>query len=193
MRAVTASQFGKSPAVTEIMTPSAGPGQVLIRLVAAGVNPMIGASGTYAEYVAVTAEAPLARIPEGVDLVVATSRLRCTFALSPVHPQPAHDRRTALEELPITVRLPRHRAQQARPATRWTNRVTLRFDLGGRGVAPGLDWSDDHSVRHDFLLCGSAGLLFARADPLQNVRAAVVTSASRRGRTSARRHGPRQR
>ena len=125
MRAVTVSQFGKSPAVTEIMTPSAGPGQVLIRLVAAGVNPMdaklasgewrpapaifpmvlgvdgagivetvgdgttrfcpgdqvfgqlfippIGASGTYAEYVAVTADAPLARIPDGVDLVVAAA------------------------------------------------------------------------------------------------------------------------
>ena len=125
MRAVTVSRFGESPVVTEVTTPSAGPGQVLIRLCAAGMNPMdaklasgewrpapavfpmvlgvdgagvveaagegttrfvrgdevfgqlfippIGASGTYAEYVAVTAEAPLARVPDGVDLVVAAA------------------------------------------------------------------------------------------------------------------------
>jgi NADPH2:quinone reductase len=35
--------------------------------------PPIGASGTYAEYVAVTAEAPLARVPDGVDLVLAAT------------------------------------------------------------------------------------------------------------------------
>jgi NADPH:quinone reductase-like Zn-dependent oxidoreductase len=125
MRAVAVSQYGKSPAVMEITTPSAVPGQILIRLVAAGVNPMdaqlasgewrpapaifpmvlgvdgagvvetvgdgttrfcpgdtvfgqlfippIGASGTYAEYVAVTAEAPLARVPDGLDPVVAAA------------------------------------------------------------------------------------------------------------------------
>jgi NADPH:quinone reductase len=125
VRAVTVSRFGESPAVTQVTTPSAGPGQVLIRLFAAGVNPMdaklasgewrpapavfpmvlgvdgagvveaigegttrffpgddvfgqlfippIGASGTYAEYVAVTEEAPLARVPDGVDLVVAAA------------------------------------------------------------------------------------------------------------------------
>lgn len=125
MRAVTVSRFGEPPVVTQVATPSAGPGQVLIRLSAAGVNPIdaklafgewrpapavfpmvlgvdgagvveavgegttrflpgdevfgqlfippIGASGTYAEYVAVTAEAPLARVPEGVDLVVAAA------------------------------------------------------------------------------------------------------------------------
>ena len=125
MRAVTVSRFGESPAVTQVTTPSAGSGQVLIRLFAAGVNPMdaklasgewrpapavfpmvlgvdgagvveamgegttrfspgdevfgqlfippIGASGTYAEYVAVTEEAPLARVPDGVDLVVAAA------------------------------------------------------------------------------------------------------------------------
>jgi NADPH:quinone reductase-like Zn-dependent oxidoreductase len=118
-------KFGELPAVTEIKTPSAGPGQVLIRLYAAGVNPMdaklasgewrpapvsfpmvlgvdaagvveavgegatgflrddrvfgqlfvppVGASGTYAEYVAVTALAPLARVPDGVDLAVAAA------------------------------------------------------------------------------------------------------------------------
>jgi NADPH:quinone reductase len=125
MLAVTVSHFGESPAVRQIATPSAGPGQVLIKLFGAGVNPMdaklasgewrpapaifpmvlgvdgagvveavgegttrffpgdkvfgqlfippIGASGTYAEYVAVTAEAPLARVPDGVDLVAAAA------------------------------------------------------------------------------------------------------------------------
>jgi NADPH:quinone reductase len=125
VRAVTVNQFGESPVVTQVTTPSAGPGQILISLRAAGVNPMdaklasgewrpapavfpmvlgvdgagvveaagegttrfirgdevfgqlfippIGASGTYAEYVAVTAEAPLARVPDGVDLVVAAA------------------------------------------------------------------------------------------------------------------------
>jgi NADPH:quinone reductase-like Zn-dependent oxidoreductase len=33
----------------------------------------IGSTGTYAEYVAVTAEAPLARVPTGLDLVVAAA------------------------------------------------------------------------------------------------------------------------
>jgi NADPH:quinone reductase-like Zn-dependent oxidoreductase len=33
----------------------------------------IGSTGTYAEYVAVTAEAPLARVPRGLDLVVAAA------------------------------------------------------------------------------------------------------------------------
>ncbi len=125
MRAVTVSRFGESPVVTQVTTPSAGPGQVLIKLFAAGVNPMdaklasgewrpapavfpmvlgvdgagvveaagdgttrffpgdevfgqlfippIGAYGTYAEYVAVTEEAPLARVPDGVDLAVAAA------------------------------------------------------------------------------------------------------------------------
>src|ERR1700751_1116373 len=125
MRAVTVSRFGESPVVTQVRTPSAGPGQVLIRLGAAGVNPMdaklasgewrpapaifpmvlgvdgagrveaigegttrfapgdkvfgqlfippIGATGTYAEYVAVSAEAPLAWVPDGLDLVEAAS------------------------------------------------------------------------------------------------------------------------
>ena len=35
--------------------------------------PPIGSSGTFAEYVAVTAEAPLALVPEGLDLVVAAA------------------------------------------------------------------------------------------------------------------------
>lgn len=125
MRAVTVSRFGRSPTVEEVPTPVAGPGQVLIKLWAASVNPMdaklasgewrpapvvfpmvlgvdgagiveavgegttrfspgdrifgqlfippIGATGTYAEYVAVTAEAPLAHVPGGLDLYTAAA------------------------------------------------------------------------------------------------------------------------
>ncbi len=125
MRAVTVSQFGQLPRVVEVATPVAGPGQVLIKLAAASMNPMdaklasgewrpapvifpmvlgvdgagiveavgqgimrfspgdrvfgqlfippIGASGTYADYVAVTGEAPLACVPEGLDLVPAAA------------------------------------------------------------------------------------------------------------------------
>jgi NADPH:quinone reductase len=125
MRAVAVSQFGDLPTVIEATTPAANPGQVLIRLVAASINPMdaklasgdwrpapavfpmvlgvdgagcvevagkgttrfapgdrvfgqlfippIGATGTYAEYVAVSAEAPLTWVPDGLDLVLAAS------------------------------------------------------------------------------------------------------------------------
>jgi NADPH2:quinone reductase len=125
MRAVTVSNFGQAPSVTTVATPVPGPGQVLIKLAAAGMNPMdaklasgewtpapatfpmvlgvdgagvvetlgegttrfspgdrvfgqlfiapIGSSGTYADYVAVTGEAPLALVPEGLDLVVAAA------------------------------------------------------------------------------------------------------------------------
>jgi NADPH:quinone reductase len=125
MRAVAVSQFGELPKVVEASTPVAGPGQVLIKLAAASMNPMdakvasgewrpapvifpmvlgvdgagyvetvgegttrfvsgdkvfgqlfippIGASGTYAEYVAVSAEAPLACVPDGLDLVLAAA------------------------------------------------------------------------------------------------------------------------
>jgi NADPH2:quinone reductase len=125
MRAVTVSQFGQLPKVVDLTTPVAGPGQVLIKLAAASINPMdaklasgewrpapaifpmvlgvdgagivhvagegttrfsvsdrvfgqlfippIGASGTYAEYVAVTAEAPLACVPNGLDLDLAAA------------------------------------------------------------------------------------------------------------------------
>jgi len=125
MRAVTVSQFGQLPRVVEVTTPVAGPGQVLIKLAAASMNPMdaklasgewrpapvvfpmvlgvdgagivetvgegitrfspgdrvfgqlfippIGASGTYADYVAVTGEAPLACVPDGLDLVLAAA------------------------------------------------------------------------------------------------------------------------
>jgi NADPH:quinone reductase-like Zn-dependent oxidoreductase len=125
MRAVTVSQFGALPQVVDVATPVAGPGQVLIKLAAASMNPMdrklasgewrpapvffpmvlgvdgaglveaigegttrfvrgdkvfgqlfippIGASGTFAEYVVVTADAPLARVPDGLDLIQAAA------------------------------------------------------------------------------------------------------------------------
>ena len=125
MRAVTVSDYGASPVVMDLSTPAAGPGQVLIKLAAAGMNPMdaklasgewrperatfpmvlgvdgagivdalgegatrfslgdrifgqllispIGSAGTYAEYVAVSAEAPLALVPPGLDLVEAAA------------------------------------------------------------------------------------------------------------------------
>jgi NADPH:quinone reductase len=125
VRAVTVSEYGAAPVVTELPTPAAGPGQVLVKLAAAGMNPMdaklasgewrpapatfpmvlgvdgagiveavgegatrfsvreeifgqllvapIGSAGTYAEYVAVSAEAPLALVPKGLDLVEAAA------------------------------------------------------------------------------------------------------------------------
>jgi NADPH:quinone reductase len=125
MRAVAVSRFGEPPEVVDTATPRAGPGQVLIKLAAASMNPMdarlasgewrpgpatfpmvlgvdgagvveatgegttrfvagdrvlgqllippIGAFGTYAEYVAVSAEAPLAAVPAGLDLVRAAA------------------------------------------------------------------------------------------------------------------------
>src|SRR5690348_10698533 len=125
MRAVTVTEYGATPAVAEMPTPQPGPGQVLIRLHAAGMNPMdralasgawkpmpatfpmvlgvdgagaveqlgpgasrfsvgddlfgqlliapLGSAGTYAEYVAVTEDAPLARVPGGLDDVVAAA------------------------------------------------------------------------------------------------------------------------
>ena len=125
MRAVTVSEYGGTPVVGEIPAPEPGAGQVLLRMRAAGMNPMdatlasgawrplpatfpmvlgadgagvveragegarrfsrgdelfgqlliapLGSSGTYAEYVAVTEQAPLARVPDGLDPVVAAS------------------------------------------------------------------------------------------------------------------------
>src|SRR5258708_6325691 len=120
MRAVTVSYYGASPVVVDLPTPAAGPGQILIKLAAAGMNPMdaqlasgrwrpapatfpmvlgvdgagivdalgegamgfslgervfgqlllapISSAGTYADYVAVTEQAPLAPIPTQPDL-----------------------------------------------------------------------------------------------------------------------------
>jgi NADPH:quinone reductase len=125
MRAATVTEYGATPGVAEIPTPKPGPGQVLIRLRAAGMNPMdlwlasgawkpmpatfpmvlgadgagvveklgegasrysvgdelfgqlliapLGSTGTYAEYVAVSEDAPLARVPTGLDDVVAAA------------------------------------------------------------------------------------------------------------------------
>ena len=126
MRAITVNEYGAAPALTEVPDPHPGPGQVLIRVEAAGMNPMdrsmaagawkdqmpgsfpfvlgadlagvveavgegagrfrpgeevfgqlliapLGSAGTYAEYVAVTEDAPLARLPEGLDPTIAAA------------------------------------------------------------------------------------------------------------------------
>ncbi len=125
MRAVVVNEYGGTPAVAEVPTPQPGAGQVLIKLRAAGMNPMdrtlasgdwrpmpatfpmvlgadgagvvesvgegatrysagesvfgqlliapLGSAGTYAEYVAATEDAPLAQVPDGLDLVVASA------------------------------------------------------------------------------------------------------------------------
>jgi NADPH:quinone reductase len=125
MRSVYVSEYGVTPVVGEIPTPEPGAGQILLRMRAAGMNPMdgtlasgawrpapatfpmvlgadgagvvegagegarrfsrgdelfgqlliapLGSAGTYAEYVAVTEEAPLARVPTGLDPVVAAA------------------------------------------------------------------------------------------------------------------------
>ncbi|HWD51552.1 MAG TPA: NADP-dependent oxidoreductase [Acidimicrobiales bacterium] len=125
MRAVIVNEYGSTPVVAEVATPQPQAGQVLIRLSAAGMNPMdrtlasgdwrpmpaifpmvlgadcagvieivgagatrfavgqnvfgqflippLGSAGTYAEYVAVTEDAPLTRVPDGLDPVVASA------------------------------------------------------------------------------------------------------------------------
>jgi NADPH:quinone reductase-like Zn-dependent oxidoreductase len=126
MRAITVSEYDASPTVTELPRPQPGPGQVLIAVQAAGMNPMdvqiadggwkdrmpatfpmvlgadlagaveeagpgasrfapgdelfgqllippLGSAGTYAEYVAVSEDAPLARVPAGLDPVTAAA------------------------------------------------------------------------------------------------------------------------
>jgi NADPH:quinone reductase len=125
MRAATVTEYGVTPRVAEIPTPEPGARQILIRLRAAGMNPMdlwlasgawkpmpatfpmvlgadgagvveklgegtsrysvrddlfgqlliapLGSAGTYADYVAVSEDAPLARVPTGLDDVVAAA------------------------------------------------------------------------------------------------------------------------
>jgi NADPH2:quinone reductase len=125
LRAITVTEYGATPAIAELPTPEPGPGQVLLKMRAAGMNPMdrtlasgdwrpmpatfpmvlgadgagvveklgegtsrfsvgddlvyqllippLGSAGTYAEYVAVTEDAPLVRVPGGLDDVVAAA------------------------------------------------------------------------------------------------------------------------
>lgn len=126
MKAIAVDAYGAAPAVKELPKPTAGRGQVLIKVRAAGMNPMdrtianggwkdlmpatfplvlgadvagivetvgagvtkfaegdelfgqllivpLGSTGTYAEYVAAPEDAPLARVPRGLDPVVAAS------------------------------------------------------------------------------------------------------------------------
>jgi NADPH:quinone reductase len=125
MRAVIVNEYGGTPVVAEIPTPQPGPHQVLIKVRAAGVNPMDGSlasgaqpseaatfpmvlgadgagivetigegetrfspgdqvfgqlwaapfveAGTDADYVAVSEDAALARVPNALDLVVAAA------------------------------------------------------------------------------------------------------------------------
>jgi NADPH:quinone reductase len=125
VRAITVTEYGATPAVEEVPTPEPGQGQVLLKVRAAGMNPMdrtlasgdwkpmpatfpmvlgadaagvveklgegesrfsvgddlfgqlliapLGSAGTYAEYVAVSEDAPLARVPSELDDVVAAA------------------------------------------------------------------------------------------------------------------------
>jgi NADPH:quinone reductase len=125
VRAITVTEYGAVPAMAEVPTPQPGHAQVLLKLRAAGMNPMdrmlasgdwkpmpatfpmvlgadgagvveelgeggsrfsvgddlfgqfliapLGSAGTYAEYVAVGEDAPLARVPAGLDDVVAAA------------------------------------------------------------------------------------------------------------------------
>jgi NADPH:quinone reductase-like Zn-dependent oxidoreductase len=126
MRAITVSQYGAPSELTQMPDPHPGPGQVLIKVQVAGVNPMdrqiadgylqstmaaqfplvlgadlagvvealgdrasrfsagdelfgqlliapIGSAGTYAEYVTVSEDVPLVRIPQGLDQAEAAS------------------------------------------------------------------------------------------------------------------------
>ncbi len=126
MRAITVNEYGAAPALTELPDPHPGPRQLLIRIEAAGMNPMdgsmaagawkermpgsfpfvlgadlagvvdavgegggrfqpgeevfgqlliapLGSAGTYAQYVAVTEDAPLARLAEGLEPTIAAA------------------------------------------------------------------------------------------------------------------------
>jgi NADPH:quinone reductase-like Zn-dependent oxidoreductase len=123
MRAITVDKYGATPALTEMPQPHAGPGELLIKVHVAGMNPIdrkiadgamaetapaqfplvlgsdlvgvvesvgegacrfspgeelfgelpLGLYGTYAEYVAVSENLPLALLPKGLDRIVAAA------------------------------------------------------------------------------------------------------------------------
>jgi NADPH:quinone reductase len=126
MQAIAVNEYGAEPAVMELPKPKPGPGQILIKIWAAGMNPMdrlisdgewksmmpgkfplvlgtdvagvvegvgenttrfssgdvvfgqlfmapVGSAGTFAEYVAVSEDANLARMPKKLDPVVAAA------------------------------------------------------------------------------------------------------------------------
>jgi NADPH2:quinone reductase len=126
MRAIAVNEYGAMPALMEVPDPQPGPGQLLIKIEAAGINPLDrmiadgalqpmgpaqfplvlgvdlagiveavgegagrfapgeklfgqlliapwGSAGTYAERVAVSEDQPLARVPQGLDPVVAAA------------------------------------------------------------------------------------------------------------------------
>jgi NADPH:quinone reductase-like Zn-dependent oxidoreductase len=126
MQAIAVNEYGAEPRIMELPKPKPGPGQILIKIWAAGMNPMdrmisagewkavipgqfplvlgadvagvveavgenatrfssgdvvfgqlfiapVGSAGTYAEYVAVSEDANLARVPKKLDAVVAAA------------------------------------------------------------------------------------------------------------------------
>ena len=126
MQAIAVNEYGAEPRIMELPKPKPGPGQILIEIWAAGMNPMdrmisagewkavipgqfplvlgadvagvveavgenatrfssgdvvfgqlfiapVGSAGTYAEYVAVSEDANLARVPKKLDAVVAAA------------------------------------------------------------------------------------------------------------------------
>src|SRR5580704_331320 len=126
MRAISVNEYGAAPALTDVPDPRPQQGQVLIKVEAAGINPMdrtiadgawkemmpasfplilgadlagvveavgegagrflpgdqvfgqllitpLGSAGTYAERVAVTQDAPLARLPKGLEPTIAAA------------------------------------------------------------------------------------------------------------------------
>jgi NADPH2:quinone reductase len=126
MRAIAVNEYGAVPALMQVPDPQPGPGQLLIKVEAAGINPLDrmiadgalqpigparfplvlgvdvagiveavgegagrfalgeelfgqlliapwGSAGTYAERVAVSEDQPLARVPQGIDPVVAAA------------------------------------------------------------------------------------------------------------------------
>jgi len=126
MQAIAVNEYGAEPRIIELPKPKPGPGQILIKIWAAGMNPMdrmisagewkavipgqfplvlgadvagvveavgenatrfssgdvvfgqlfiapVGSAGTYAEYVAVSEDANLARVPKKLDAVVAAA------------------------------------------------------------------------------------------------------------------------